>query len=125
MDDDTLVGAVIEDTKDRMTKAVAHAQSDFAGVRTGRASSGMVERLKVDYYGSEVPLQQLASFSTPEAKLLVISPFDKGAMKSIEESIGPQISLLHYVLCVMIVASEPARQVVGGRQVRHYQQLKA
>jgi len=87
MDDESLVGAVLEDAKDRMAKAVSHAQSDFAGVRSGRASAGMVEKLKVDYYGSEVPLQQLASFSTPEARLLVISPFDKGSIKSIEKAI--------------------------------------
>jgi ribosome recycling factor len=87
MDDDSLLGAVLEDAKDRMAKAVAHAHTEFAGVRTGRASSAMVERLKIDYYGSEVPLQQLASFSTPEARLLVISPFDKGSIKAIEKAI--------------------------------------
>jgi ribosome recycling factor len=87
MEEDSLVGAVLEDAKDKMAKAVAHGQTEFAGIRTGRASSAMVERLKVDYYGSEVALQQLASFNTPEARLLVISPFDKGAMKSIEKAI--------------------------------------
>jgi ribosome recycling factor len=87
MDDDSLVGTVIEDAKDHMGKAVAHAQADFASVRTGRASSAMVEKLKADYYGSEVPLQQLASFSTPEARLLVISPFDKQSIKAIEKAI--------------------------------------
>jgi ribosome recycling factor len=87
MDDDSLVTAVIDDAKDRMAKAVAHTQADFAGVRTGRASSAMVDKLKIDYYGSEVPLQQLASFSTPEAKLLVIAPFDKQSIKAIEKAI--------------------------------------
>src|SRR5258708_4838026 len=87
MDDDSLATAVIEDAKDRMAKAVTHAQADFASVRTGRASSAMVEKLKVDYYGSEVPLQQLASFSTPEARLLVIAPFDKQSIKAIEKAI--------------------------------------
>jgi ribosome recycling factor len=87
MDDDSLGAAVLEDAKDKMVKAVAHAQSDFATVRTGRAASGMVERLKVDYYGSDVPLQQLASFNTPEARLLVIIPFDKSSMKAIEKAI--------------------------------------
>jgi ribosome recycling factor len=56
-------------------------------VRSGRASSGLVENLKVDYFGSDVPLKQLASFNVPEARLLVISPFDKGSMKSIEKAI--------------------------------------
>jgi len=87
MDEDSLLGAVLEDTKDRMVKAIAHAQSEVASVRTGRASSSMVEKLRIDYYGSEVPLQQLASFSTPEARLLVVTPFDKGSMKAIEKAI--------------------------------------
>ena len=87
MDDDSLLAAVLDDAKDRMVKAVAHAQSDFSSVRTGRASSSMVEKLKIDYYGSDVPLQQLASFSTPEARLLVITPFDKASIKSIEKAI--------------------------------------
>lgn len=87
MEEDSLLGAVIDDTKERMAKAVTHAQADFASVRTGRASSAMVEKLKVDYYGTEVPLQQLAGFSTPEARLLVISPFDKQSLKAIEKAI--------------------------------------
>ncbi len=87
MDEDSLLGAGLEGTKDRMVKAIAHAQSDVASVRTGRASSSMVEKLRIDYYGSEVPLQQLASFSTPEARLLVVTPFDKASMKAIEKAI--------------------------------------
>jgi ribosome recycling factor len=87
MADDSLLDAVIEDGKDKMIKAVGHAVADMAGVRTGRANSGLVENLRVDYYGSEVPLKQLAGFNVPEARLLVISPFDKGAMKSIEKAI--------------------------------------
>ena len=70
-----------------MTKAVAHARSEFAGVRSGRANSGLVEKLPVEYYGSTVPLQQLASFSVPEARMLVISPFDKGSITAIERAI--------------------------------------
>ncbi len=87
MADDSLLDAVLDDAKDKMSRAVAHAQVDFAGVRSGRASPGLVENLKVDYYGSEVPLRQLAGFNVPEARLLVISPFDKGAMRSIEKAI--------------------------------------
>jgi len=87
MADDTLIEAVVEDAKDRMHKAVLHAQADFAGVRSGRANPGLLENLKVDYYGSEVPLKQLAGFNVPEARLLVISPFDKSAMKAIEKAI--------------------------------------
>src|SRR5215210_1357892 len=70
-----------------MTKAVTHTQSEFAGVRTGRATPALVEKLKVDYYGSDVQLQQLAGFSVPEARVLVIAPYDKGAIKAIERSL--------------------------------------
>jgi ribosome recycling factor len=84
---DELIEAIREDAEDRMAKAVAHARQEFAGVRSGRASSGLVEKLPVEYYGATVPLQQMASFSVPEARLLVISPFDKGAINAIEKSI--------------------------------------
>ncbi len=87
MEEDSLVEAVVDDTKDKMRKAVGHAGAEFAGVRTGRANSALVENLRVDYYGSDVPLKQLASFNVPEARLLVISPFDKGSMKAIEKAI--------------------------------------
>lgn len=83
----TTTSAVISSVKERMAKAVAHASTEFAGVRTGRASSVLVERLIVDYYGTPVPLQQIASFSVPEARVLVVSPYDKSALKEIEKSI--------------------------------------
>ena len=86
-DDDSLVGAVLALSREKMAKAVAHARSEFAGVRTGRASPALVEKLKVDYYGTEVPLQQLAGFSVPEARLLVITPYDKSSIKAIEKAI--------------------------------------
>jgi ribosome recycling factor len=57
-------------------------------VRTGRASSGLIENLLVDYYGTDTALKQLANFSVPEPRLLVVSPFDKGAMAAIEKAIG-------------------------------------
>ena len=82
MIDDVLLG-----TTEKMGKAVSHTQADFATVRTGRASPAMVERLKVDYYGTEVPLQQLAGFSVPEARLLVVTPYDKSSIKAIERAI--------------------------------------
>lgn len=84
---DELVEAAIEECNEAMAKAVAHTQSEFTSLRTGRASSALVERLKVEYYGSEVPLQQMASFSVPEARLLVISPFDKSTIGAIERAI--------------------------------------
>jgi len=78
---------VLAECKDKMAKAVSHLQGEFGSIRTGRASPVFVEKLRVDYYGSEVPLQQLAGFSVPEPRLLVISPYDKNAIKAIEKSI--------------------------------------
>ena len=78
---------VLEDTREKMAKALDHVRTEFGGVRTGRASSGLVEGLMVDYYGTNVALKQLASFSVPEPRMLIISPFDKGAMASIEKAI--------------------------------------
>jgi ribosome recycling factor len=87
VDGDTMRDMVMEDCADKMRKAVTHLQSEFAGVRTGRASSGMVEKIKVDVYGSEVTLQQLAGFGVPEPRVLTISPYDKGTIKAIEKAI--------------------------------------
>jgi len=75
------------DAMDKMAKAVEHAQSQFATVRTGRATPALVEKLLIDYYGSQVPLQQLAGFTVPEARQLVIKPHDRGAMAAIEKAI--------------------------------------
>ena len=77
--------AKVDEAKDRMRKAVVHLQEEFSSVRTGRATPALVEKLKVDYYGSEVPLQQLAGFAVPEPRVLVVSPYDKGAVKAIEK----------------------------------------
>lgn len=82
-----LVSVVLDEASTKMDSAVAFTRDDFAGVRTGRAAPGLVEKLIVDYYGSEVPLQQLAGFSVPEARTLVITPFDKGSLGAIEKAI--------------------------------------
>jgi ribosome recycling factor len=79
---------ILADAMEKMAKATSHVQDEFAGVRTGRATPALVEKLRVDYYGSEVPLQQLAGFSVPEARQLVIQPYDKGALKAIEKAIS-------------------------------------
>lgn len=78
---------VLRECREKMAKAASHLQGEFGSIRTGRATPVLVEKLRIDYYGSEVPLQQLAGFSVPEPRLLVISPYDKGAMKSIEKAI--------------------------------------
>jgi ribosome recycling factor len=85
--DDDLVTMTMEDAQERMTKAVEHVRHDFGTVRTGRAAPALVENLVVDYYGSQVSLRQLAGFSVPEARLLVISPYDKGSVGAIERAI--------------------------------------
>jgi ribosome recycling factor len=78
---------VVEDCHAKMRKAVEHLKGEFGAVRTGRATPSLVEKLLVDYYGSPTPLQQLAGFSVPEPRLLVISPYDKGSIKAIEKAI--------------------------------------
>lgn len=87
MDDDSLIGAVFSDAREKMAKAVSHLQNEFLAIRTGRATPALVEHLKVDYYGTEVPLQQIAGFNVPEPRLLVITPYDKNALKNIEKAI--------------------------------------
>jgi ribosome recycling factor len=78
---------IVEECRDKMRKAVSHLKDEFGAVRTGRATPSLVEKLKVDYYGSDVPLQQLAGFSVPEPRVLVVSPYDKSSIKSIEKAI--------------------------------------
>jgi ribosome recycling factor len=78
---------ILRDADDRMHKAVEALRGHLAGIRTGRASPGLIERIVVDYYGTETPLQQLAGISAPEARMLVVQPWDKGSMKAIEKSI--------------------------------------
>jgi ribosome recycling factor len=85
--EEALTEIALSEARERMEKALDHTKSEFAAVRTGRAAPIFVEKLKVDYFGTEVPLQQLAGFSVPEARLLVISPYDKSAMKAIEKAI--------------------------------------
>jgi ribosome recycling factor len=82
-----LSAVVIDECKDKMRKAVEHLKGEFGGVRTGRANAALVDKLKVDYYGTETLLQQLAGFSVPEPRVLVISPYDKSSMRSIERAI--------------------------------------
>ena len=85
------LAAVIEDilleAMDKMEKAVEHTQSQFATVRTGRATPSLVDRITVEYYGAPVPLQQLASISVPEARQLLIKPHDRSTLESIEKAI--------------------------------------
>ncbi len=85
--DDSFVDAVLDDCREKMARAVGHTQSDFGAVRTGRAAPVLVEKLKIDYYGSDVPLQQVAGIQVPEARLMVITPYDRTTLKAIEKAI--------------------------------------
>jgi ribosome recycling factor len=76
-----------KDATTRMGKCVLQFQADLKKLRTGRAHPSLVENLRVDYYGSESPLQQLANISVEDARTLVISPWDKGAVQAIEKAI--------------------------------------
>ncbi len=77
----------ILDALEKMEKAVEHVQVQFTTVRTGRATPALVEKLQVEYYGSHVPLQQLAGFQVPEARQLLVKPHDRATMASIEKAI--------------------------------------
>jgi ribosome recycling factor len=85
--DEEMVALVVNDAKEHMAKAVDHAQAEFGAIRTGRATPALVEHLKVDYYGAETELRQIAGFSVPEARLLVVSPYDKGSLSAIEKAL--------------------------------------
>jgi ribosome recycling factor len=75
------------EVEDKMDRAVEFLRSELRGLRTGRASSGLVEHLKIDYYGSPTELRQLANISTPEANLIVIKPFDPSSLQDIDRAI--------------------------------------
>jgi ribosome recycling factor len=71
----------------KMQRAVEAMERDFAGIRTGRASTALVERITVDYYGAQTPLNQVAGISTPDAHLIVIQPWDRSVLSAIEKAI--------------------------------------
>ena len=74
---------------EKMQKAIAHLKEDLATVRTGRAAPALLNRVTVEYYGSPVPLNQLASISVPEPRLLMITPFDKTSIPAVEKNGTP------------------------------------
>ena len=78
---------IVRDASHRMDQAVEKVSEDFAGIRTGRANPQLLNRIKVDYYGSPTPLQQLANFSVPEPRMLIVNPFDKSSVSQIEKAI--------------------------------------
>src|SRR3989338_1723286 len=79
--------AVLVDSEEKMKKSVDIVNHNFAGIRSGRANPGIVENLRVDYYGTPTPIKQLANIAVPEPKMLLINPWDASALKSIEKAI--------------------------------------
>ena len=84
---DENVEMVLEETRESMDKALRSLRHDLLSVRTGRASTSLVDGVQVDYYGAQTPLNQLANLSTPDPRLLVISAFDKSSIQAIERAI--------------------------------------
>src|SRR3954451_25331659 len=85
---------LIQDAQRRMGKSVAAAQTEFSTLRTGRASSALLDRVQIDYYGQQTPLKQLATINAPEPRMLTIQPFDPNSVAQIERAIqDPDLGL--------------------------------
>jgi ribosome recycling factor len=82
-----VINQTLSEADSKMAKAVEVTREDFAAIRTGRANPSMFHKLTADYYGSPTPLQQLASFTSPEPRVIIISPYDMTSMSAIEKSI--------------------------------------
>jgi ribosome recycling factor len=85
---ENLIDELLEDARERMVKSADTAQQEFSTVRTGRASPSLLDRVVVDYYGAMTPLNQLATISAPEARLITVQPYDKSSIKAIEKAIN-------------------------------------
>ncbi len=83
----TMLQDVYKDTEAQMQKVIEALKRDFAGIRTGRASIGLLDGISVDYYGTQTPLNQVATLSVPESSLIVIQPWDASVIKQIEKAI--------------------------------------
>ncbi|MHB1802744.1 MAG: ribosome recycling factor, partial [Actinomycetes bacterium] len=82
-----MIDEILLDAEEKMDKAVIVAQEDLATIRTGRAHPTMFAKVVVDYYGSPTPVNQLASFQSPEARMIILTPYDKGSLAAIERAI--------------------------------------
>ena len=85
---ENVIDELLEDAGERMSKSVESTSHEFSTIRTGRASPALLDRIVVDYYGAMTPLNQLATISAPEARLLSVQPYDKSSIKAIEKSIN-------------------------------------
>jgi ribosome recycling factor len=82
-----MIDELLQDAREHMDKSVEATRHKFASVRTGRATTALLDRITVDYYGTQTPLKQLATVSAPEARLLTVQPYDKSSIKGIERAI--------------------------------------
>lgn len=82
-----MIDQILAEAETKMDKAIEVAREDFSSIRTGRANPAMFNKIVVEYYGTPTPLQQLASFQSPEARLIIVSPFDKSVIAQIEKAI--------------------------------------
>ncbi len=82
-----MIDEILKDASHRMDLAIEKLSEDFASIRTGRANPQILNKLRVDYYGTPTPLQQLATFAVPEPRMLLVSPYDKGSVNDIEKAI--------------------------------------
>jgi ribosome recycling factor len=85
---ENVIDELMADARERMSKSVEAAQHEFSTVRTGRASPSVLDRVVVDYYGAMTPLNQLATISAPEARLITVQPYDKSSIKMVEKAIN-------------------------------------
>lgn len=82
-----MISEYLDEASEKMDQAVSHTAGEFSTVRTGRANPGLLHRIVVDYYGTATPLQQIAGFQVPEARLLVVTPYDRSSLQAIERAI--------------------------------------
>lgn len=111
-----MTAGIIKSAEKKMEGTVAFAKEDFASVRTGRANPAMFNKLEADYYGTPTPLQQLASFSSPEPRTMLITPYDAGALGAIERAVRDSdlgvnpASDGHAIRCVLPELTEERRK---------------
>ena len=82
-----MIDDILLEADDKMDRTVTVAKEDFAAIRTGRANPNMFAKIVVDYYGTMTPVNQLASFQSPEPRMIIVSPYDKGGLQAIERAI--------------------------------------
>ncbi|NBU30100.1 MAG: ribosome recycling factor [Actinobacteria bacterium] len=82
-----MIDTILTECTEKMDKAIAVAREDFGTIRAGRANTSLFSKLIADYYGTPTPILQMASFAVPEARMVIITPYDKGAMNEIEKAI--------------------------------------